>query len=95
MILHTVNKSPSSSQCLAECLAVCVTGDAILLLEDGVYAALPSPGITFPPTVKLYALQSDLEIRGLGERVPPTVTCLDDQGFVALTTRCDQVVSWY
>ncbi len=38
--LHTVNKSPFSSEALASCLRVVWPGDAILLMEDGVYCAV-------------------------------------------------------
>lgn len=38
--LHTVNKSAFSSDALAACLRVARPGDAILLLEDGVYNAV-------------------------------------------------------
>ena len=38
--LHTVNKSPFSSEALASCLRVVRPGDAILLMEDGVYCAV-------------------------------------------------------
>ena len=37
MILHTVNKSPYSSQCLADCLRRVSPGDRVILIEDGVY----------------------------------------------------------
>ncbi len=38
--LHTVNKSAFSSDALTSCLRVARSGDAILLLEDGVYNAV-------------------------------------------------------
>lgn len=38
--LHTVNKSAFGSDALASCLRVARFGDAILLLEDGVYSAV-------------------------------------------------------
>ncbi len=38
--LHTVNKSAFGSDALASCLRVSRPGDAILLLEDGVYNAV-------------------------------------------------------
>ncbi|MDO9318723.1 MAG: sulfurtransferase complex subunit TusB [Gammaproteobacteria bacterium] len=48
--LHTVNKSAFGSDALASCLRVARSGDAILLLEDGVYnpvdaAALVGAGL--------------------------------------------------
>lgn len=95
MILHTVNKSPFSSQCLAECLSVCRQGDAILLLEDGVYAALNPLPENAPGDLQRYALAADVDARGLRERLQPDIQLADDRGFVQLTTQFDNVISWY
>ena len=38
-MLHIVNKSPSQSRTLASCLRLAQDGSAVLLIEDGVYAA--------------------------------------------------------
>ena len=38
-MLHTVNKSPFERRTLDSCLRHAVKGSAILLIEDGVYAA--------------------------------------------------------
>ena len=97
MILHTVNKSPFTSQCLNDCLNVCVKGDSVLLIEDGVYAAAAgetSEKLTAAPAT-LYALKADLEARGLLQRIRESITVVDDSGFVELAVRHDQVVSWY
>ncbi|HET8704957.1 MAG TPA: DsrH/TusB family sulfur metabolism protein, partial [Pseudomonadales bacterium] len=40
MILHTLNKAPSSSDSLQRCLAAMAADDAVLLIENAVYAAL-------------------------------------------------------
>ena len=39
-ILHTVNKSPFERNSLEACLKYASAGAAVLLIEDGVYAAL-------------------------------------------------------
>ncbi|MBF0334232.1 MAG: sulfurtransferase complex subunit TusB, partial [Alphaproteobacteria bacterium] len=39
-MLHTVNKSPFEKNALESCLSHAVEGASILLIEDGVYAAL-------------------------------------------------------
>ncbi len=44
-ILHTVNKSPFEKNNLESCLRYAKSGSAILLIEDGIYAALA--GTTF------------------------------------------------
>ena len=38
-MLHIVNKSPSQTRTLASCLRLAQDGSAVLLIEDGVYAA--------------------------------------------------------
>ena len=112
MILHTVNKSPYASQCLADCLNRVASGDAVILIEDGVYGTnfANSPDLIslketilklleFP--VKFYALQADVEARGLNHspqsRLPQEAhyQLIDDSGFVDLVIRADKVLSWY
>ena len=40
MLLHTVNKSPFTDNSLQSCIRCCQAGQAILLIEDGVYGAV-------------------------------------------------------
>ncbi len=42
--LHTVNKSPFATQALLSCLNHAKAGDAVLLIEDGVYGGLGGTG---------------------------------------------------
>lgn len=99
--LHTVNQSPFQQQTLKSCLSVCQTGDAILLIEEGVYATLPSSPTSEPMQalkdrgVELYALTPDLEARGLGQRRPDWIQPLDYTGFVRLSSQHQSVQSWY
>ena len=39
-MLHTVNKSPTEKSSLLSCLRLAQSGSDILLIEDGVYAAM-------------------------------------------------------
>lgn len=73
-MLHTVNKSPFAHACLENCLRFLNSGDVILLLEDGVYAA--TRGTSKSTLVEqalanhaVYALQADVKARGLTELV--------------------------
>ena len=52
MILHTVNKSPQNPA-LKTCLRVAAKDSAILLIEDGVYAALEGTELEFSNTAPL------------------------------------------
>ena len=100
MILHTVNKSPSQSNCLSSCLRVAPQDGALLLLEDGVYAATQNTETsdlisTALINRKVFALTSDVKARGLLERLIPGIDLVDYQGFVKLTEQYDTVQSWY
>lgn len=100
-LLHTINKSPFSHNTLASCLNVCGNHDSILLIEDGVYAAMD--GHSYVKTmeekhqegVQLLALISDVSARGLQDKIMKHITLIDYDGFVQLsiTHRCVQ--SWY
>lgn len=93
--LHLINKSPQSSDALAACLRVLAQGDAILLIEDGVYAALAGSESAQSLVDLGSALQADLEARGLSGRLAAGIDSVDDAGFVELCTRCDRVMSWF
>lgn len=98
MILHTVNKSPRSHTTLASCLRVARAPAAILLIEDGVYAAHKSSAPLFETLndgIKLYALEADIRARGLMSALLPNVELINDEGFVRLSLEYDKVQSWY
>lgn len=90
--LHLVNRSPTESRALEQCLARCGAGDAVLLMEEAVYAV--SGGLLVPDGVALYVLQPDLEARGLTGALPDGIVPVDYRGFVALTTRHQPILSW-
>jgi tRNA 2-thiouridine synthesizing protein B len=98
-MLHVVNKSPFERSSLESCLRHARPGSAVILIEDGVYGALR--GTAFAPrlqqamkNVKVYALQQDVEMRGMQSRVLDGVTLVDYAGFVDLVTEHPRVQSW-
>lgn len=97
-MLHTVNKSPYSHRCLAECLRVCATDDAIVLIEDGAYAALASnewiPQL-LAKTAAVYVLQPDAAARGLSDRIAIEIKAVDYAGFVQLCCEQPNMLAWY
>ncbi|MDQ2075663.1 sulfurtransferase complex subunit TusB [Marinimicrobium sp. ABcell2] len=99
--LHTVNKSPFSHSTLASCLSICQPGDALLLIEDGVYGALASSPqaeqlrAVHAKGVRVYALEPDIEARGLVGRRLDEVELSDYAGFVRLSSELRCVQSWY
>jgi len=98
-ILHTVNKSPFGNNSLERCLNMAKDGSAVLLIEDGVYGATSGTAATSMvenamKSVKVYALQEDVEARGVKERVMDGVELVDYAGFVKLAADNSQVQSW-
>ena len=98
MTLHTINKSPFSHETLRSCLRVTTPHDSILLIEDGVFAALEEteyPELIQATTPHNYVLLADVKARGLECRISDKFKIVDYAGFVELTTKHEQVLSWY
>lgn len=98
-ILHLVNKSPWERNALSSCLRLAKPGSALLLIEDGVYAAQRAGDMAARIEAalgehKVFALQADIDARGLNDRLNPSVTLVDYDGFVQLATEYDKVQSW-
>ena len=96
-MLHTVNRSPLSSNSLYSALRIAAPGDPLLLLEDGVYAAIP--GAAWEQALRaalaqrpIYALGADLQARGI-ERLIEGIQVTGYDGFVALVEQ-HGVVPW-
>lgn len=96
MILHTVNKSPFRTDCLRNCLRFIGDGDAVLLLEDGVYGASQGveTGLDARPDLPVYAIAADVAARGLADRIRDRVRVIDYDGFVELCTQYAIVKNW-
>lgn len=97
-MLHIINKSPLQNSSLDSCLRVAQSGD-LLLIEDAVVAATTGNACAAKLTeamgrVKVYALQPDLEARGLGDRLLNGVTAVDYGGFVDLAVANKNCQSW-
>jgi len=98
-MLHTVNKSPFDFNTFHTCLRFARQGSAVLLIEDGVYAAVRDTSVSKDvqeamKQVSIYALKSDLEARGMQNRVMDGVRLVDYEGFVDLVVEHDAVQSW-
>lgn len=98
--LHTVNKSPFATQALQSALAHCKDGDAILMIEDGVYGALTGTNLADAikakaGSVKLYMLSGDANARGLeAGKLLSEVTGVGYDGFVDLVAEHDRTQAW-
>lgn len=99
-MLHTVNKSPFERNSLQSCLTLARPGSAILLFEDGIYAALK--GTRFETTLtqalqkhNIYVMTPDLEARGMStDKVIAGIRLTDYAGFVDLVTENNTVQAW-
>lgn len=97
MTLHTLNKQRNDLVQL--CVSALAPEDSLLLLEDGVYAALGDADIQhglagLPASVKLYALIEDLAARGINGKVPEVFIRINYREFVGLSLACNKVVNW-
>lgn len=97
-MLHTVNKSPYSSSSLQTCVGYLQAGDTVLLIEDGVYAAMKggaSEALVTGADAKIYALGPDLKARGItSEKLIDGIEVVGYDGFVNLAAESDKVQSW-
>lgn len=98
-MLHIVNKSPYQSRTLESCLRLAQPGHAVLLIEDGVYAATAGSSLEARlreagQQLKLYALQPDMDARGVSARALEGVTLVDYGGFVDLVAAHGTSHSW-
>jgi tRNA 2-thiouridine synthesizing protein B len=98
-MLHIVNKSPFERNSLESCLRLATSGSAVMLIEDGVYGATKGSSVESKvqgamANVKVYALDADLQARGMADRVLDGVTVVDYGGFVDLVTEHSNLQSW-
>jgi len=90
--LHTIH-NPAA---LAPALARCGQEDALLLLEDGVYAALADhPHSARLKGWRVHVLREDLKARGLDEnRLAVGLQPIAMSDFVALTVAFSPILAW-
>lgn len=98
-MLHIVNKSFTQTTALASCLRLAKDGQALLLTEDGVYAATQAAAAASGvgsalARLKVYALQPDVEARGMAGKLVEGVTAVDYGGFVDLVVEHPNNQSW-
>ncbi len=98
-MLHIVNKSHAQTSSLRSCLRLAQPGSALLLIEDAVYAATAGgaagSGIgEAVKSLKVYALQPDVDARGMGGKLIDGVTAVDYGGFVDLVAEHNTCQSW-
>lgn len=95
-MLHTLNKSPFEHRALNHCLRFIDKQSELLLIEDGVYAAMQSnPFAEQLRAVSVYALANDINARGVSDKLLPFVKVINYEEFVELCCKHDKVHAWY
>lgn len=99
-MLHLINKSPFERNALDSCLRLAESGSSVLLLEDGVYAAVANAEhaekiANRMNDIDFYILGPDVSARGLGDTpLIADIKVVDYEGFVDLVTGHDVSQSW-
>ena len=99
-MLHLINKSPTERNSLDSCLRLAQPGNAILLIEDGVYAALARALHAEKITSRMdefsfYVLGPDVSARGLDDSpLIDGINVVDYGGFVDLVVEHEVAQSW-
>ena len=99
-MIHTINKSPFERNNLDSCLRLSLSGSPILLIEDGVLAAIENSSISqkilsAQKDHPFFALGPDLKARGISEsEVSDGITIVDYSGFVDLVVEHGPIQSW-
>lgn len=87
-MLHIINKSPFQNAALESCLRYLSDNDTIILIEDGVYAAMPDTNksdliSSVINNNKVYALEADMAARGI-DKIMDKINTADYEKFVDL-----------
>ncbi|CBG91171.1 sulfurtransferase complex subunit TusB [Citrobacter rodentium] len=95
-MLHTLRRSPWHSD-FSSLLRLLAEGDALLLLQDGVIAAIE--GSRYLETLRnapitVYALQEDIDARGLTGQISDSVVRVSYTDFVRLTVAHASQLAW-
>ena len=97
MILHSLSAAPDSNA-YRDCLQLLGKGDALLLLADGVYAALADSKAYIDMLnsgAELFLLQPDAAAAGILHSTGERITPVDFDAFAELTERFVKQQAWY
>lgn len=97
-MLHIVNKSSFERNSLQSCLNIIDANSVILLIEDGVISAANHNNASMLAELakanRVYALQGDVEARGISTKLADNIKLVDYAGFVDLVEEHETSVSW-
>ena len=89
--LHTIHKP----ELLNLCLRTAQSGDSLLFIENGVYCAQSEHCQSIPADLTLYALQNDVDARGLVGRIASKAELAEDADFIRLCCEHDKIINWF
>ncbi|CDL83447.1 sulfurtransferase complex subunit TusB [Xenorhabdus szentirmaii] len=95
-MLYTVSRSPYHDDFNAM-LGLVSDADDVLLIQNGVLLGVNDNRYLnelIRTGAKIYALQEDLNARGLGVRISNSIQVIDYKGFVGLTVKHQQNFAW-
>lgn len=98
MRLHILCNSPHQGSTFADCLRHASENDAIILIQDAIYAIRQSQLFLDPfhdKGLNIFALRPDCKARGIAVPESSLVKSVDDRGFVDLTASYQAVQSWF
>ncbi len=90
--LHTLNKACFEHSAVQDCLKALADGDALILLEDGVYLTDKFDSALKGRNITLHVVQYDAAARGLH---PQNAAFIDARQFVTLCCEYNKTLSWY
>lgn len=98
-MLHIINQSPFTSESLKRCEKMLGDSDVILLIEEGVYAAMAET--VFSELInqilkknKIFVLAPDAQACGIIEKIMPGITLISYEEFVDLTIQHYPILNW-
>ncbi|MDG2395835.1 sulfurtransferase complex subunit TusB [Candidatus Thioglobus sp.] len=97
-MLHTVNKSSFERNSLQSCLNTIDDSSVILFIEDGVINAANNANSSMIADLaangRVFALQGDVDARGISSKLADNIKLVDYSGFVDLVVEHGTAVSW-
>ncbi|HKM97973.1 MAG TPA: sulfurtransferase complex subunit TusB [Buttiauxella sp.] len=95
-MLHILQHSPFQTD--LESMLRCVKiGDELLLIQDAVIVALSGTkafDLLCAAPISIYALQEDIEARGLTAQISTSIGKVSYTDFVRLTVKHEQQITW-
>ena len=96
MALHTFSLPPDSRS-LEDCARLISDDDCLILVGDGVYAAvIGSKSLNILNTIscKIYALKEDCDLAGIVDKLTRQVAIADYNRFVSLSEEHEKHIPW-